>query len=512
MAPIVKPATPAVTPAVAPAGRAAAALAISARARPLVPPGVMVPSLEIGAEPRMDAPQRLGIDGFNAPAAALSSAVVVTSAPAALNTGPSAAATAVQTDGDILAHFGITGADLPILEARMRPGPHESGFLGEGESLGDVLRNDFETLKRLGITHHEISDLLGQVVSGRTNHYQVIIGGKKFAVDAVAWLGHEECPFGRQVEYVEADKRGIYHYQHDFGNVDYMLDVHSRGSQDFTVTSIENGERLKFGGLLVHLIGEHGFFEGPTSSYRLSPERVVSFFGMDRGNRAAELVHTPQYKYEGLAMPVLVDLSILSYAELCSKKADEFSAFNAHLDELSFIPAETRVSWKQQLVAVIDDIEIADKEKRRAIRSLEAEIEAAVIMAAGFVPKKYFSEGTRSLLPSEIGRFRIAKNLMNLAAYVGENVKIGREYYYDGHPTLLEAVMKWINPRIGTFSVCYIAFELIRPLVEDISRLMQQHGSYAAGKTELDALLTQLNEKVGREFDAAKRDLDSDME
>jgi hypothetical protein len=148
---------------------------------------------------------------------------------------------------------------LPEVEARMRPGNYsQAGFLGMTENLVEVLASDANELSELDLEAALVAERLGQLVeaavvtkrtSTRVGHYDVTIQRYK---------GSQICPFAPQP--FENPCPG--------GGTKY-------GSIDWTITNRRRSFRLSGPGLIIHLIGRHGFFEGRQSPYRVSPRSLA---------------------------------------------------------------------------------------------------------------------------------------------------------------------------------------------------------------------------------------------
>jgi len=137
------------------------------------------------------------------------------------------------------------------LEESMGPGRlSKGGFLGKDEKLGEVLNADDETVKRLGLTHGKIADRLEYFIKA-VNCYPErdgkIVDGR-FHVSGIVWRGVQPCPWDGTSKY---------------------------GSIDMTVKNLATEESISFPGLIVHLIREHKFYEGPKSHYRVDPEKAA---------------------------------------------------------------------------------------------------------------------------------------------------------------------------------------------------------------------------------------------
>ncbi|MDI1476832.1 hypothetical protein [Polyangium sp. y55x31] len=148
------------------------------------------------------------------------------------------------------------------IEDRMRPGVLSmAGFLGLRERLDDVLKEDASTLASLGVTTAEVADRLRPLVGEAISRYWKnpadgafhVIG--MFRVAIHQWRGTQECPWD--------------------------CDVDSKWSSiDFVIENRRTGDKLRGPGLIVHLIAEHGFFEGKGTRYRVDPRQAVEVLGL----------------------------------------------------------------------------------------------------------------------------------------------------------------------------------------------------------------------------------------
>jgi hypothetical protein len=157
--------------------------------------------------------------------------------------------------------------DIPIaeIEARMRPGAlSQSGFLAPAERLQEVLDADARALQTLGVTAGALAAKLGKLLTealdtkreiSQIGHHRVVI--RRFK-------GSQVCPFAPRLE-LPCQPPG-----------DVRL-----ASIDWTIDNVSNRTRLSGPGLIVHLIGAHGFFEGPGSPYRVSPGALAALMGND---------------------------------------------------------------------------------------------------------------------------------------------------------------------------------------------------------------------------------------
>jgi hypothetical protein len=151
------------------------------------------------------------------------------------------------------------------IEKRMRPGSiSRAGFLGKDERLADVLREDRETLARLGLNAREIADglnsLLKPVVGAKLD--SGVVG--QFRVSIRRYRGRQLCPFLDDVESTRCEAgAGV-----------------RLASTDWRIRNLLTRDELAGPGLIVHLIAAHEFFEGHGSPYRVEPEKLARLLGL----------------------------------------------------------------------------------------------------------------------------------------------------------------------------------------------------------------------------------------
>ncbi len=143
----------------------------------------------------------------------------------------------------------LSPAEIRKIEDRLRPGQtSQSGFLGYGESLREVIYKDAETLSRLGVTHDQIADKLESLIQNPR-------GDPSLKVDIMAYRGMQDNPF--QDGQISSP----------YSNLDIM------------VKNQQQGNFMGFPGLMIILVRDYQFFEGNVP-YRLDPERAISFLGL----------------------------------------------------------------------------------------------------------------------------------------------------------------------------------------------------------------------------------------
>jgi hypothetical protein len=138
--------------------------------------------------------------------------------------------------------------------ARMAPGVLSMhGFLGDDpRSLNEIIDADAAELERLGLPRDAVADRLAELrdaaVDGLGSDVQ--IGDGVTAAHREA-MGRLPCPFGG-------------------------CGVFPKGE---VVVTLPDGNVLRFTALSIHMIREHGFFEGRGSRYRVEPAVVARLIG-----------------------------------------------------------------------------------------------------------------------------------------------------------------------------------------------------------------------------------------
>jgi len=134
------------------------------------------------------------------------------------------------------------------------------GFLGDDDrSLGEIIDADRSVLAGLGVTSVQIAARLKQALDAAVAAMgrQVSLGRDLTAVYVEA-MGRIPCPWGHGQTFSKGELR---------------------------LTDARGGRTICFTPLSVHLIGEHGFFQGRGGRYRLEPAQLVEMFDLARHER-----------------------------------------------------------------------------------------------------------------------------------------------------------------------------------------------------------------------------------
>jgi hypothetical protein len=156
---------------------------------------------------------------------------------------------------------------VPIeeLERRMRPGElSQVGFLGPDERLEDVLDRDRQTLAELGLTPAELAAPLDALLDAAesSGRRRARLGDHDVQIELTT--GFQICPWAPDPHHGQCSAGGGARH----------------ASITWQIRNRRTGERLRGPGLIVHLIRDHGFFEGRGSPFRVEPEDLARLLGL----------------------------------------------------------------------------------------------------------------------------------------------------------------------------------------------------------------------------------------
>jgi hypothetical protein len=145
---------------------------------------------------------------------------------------------------------------LDKVEQNMRPMCLcQWGFLGyERRKLIEILTDDQGTVNSLGLSHEVIAQRLRQITEkARDGWGDPVVVDEKFTVEVNEVRGKIPCPWGHP---------GLYPKTH------------------VKLGKIKSGETLVWSDLAIHLIEEHGFYQGRGSPFRLDPQELKRILEM----------------------------------------------------------------------------------------------------------------------------------------------------------------------------------------------------------------------------------------
>jgi len=140
---------------------------------------------------------------------------------------------------------------VDVFEARARPGKDAtSGFLGEDESLQEVLYKDWETVKKLGVTHKELADKLEYI--------------------------RDNPSADENLDVRTLQTRGMQSDISILGSTDH--DKYSALGFETHITHKKSNEKIVLTTLCIQYIRHYGFYEGGKGNrYRIDPITLWSF-------------------------------------------------------------------------------------------------------------------------------------------------------------------------------------------------------------------------------------------
>ncbi len=145
------------------------------------------------------------------------------------------------------------------LEKVMRPGASsDSGFLGEAESLLEVLAADNDTVtQKLKLSHAQLAKpllVIGYYAArhASTKPIAVSYGKEVFQVQSSLSRGFQDSPF----------------------------EDGTKTNATILITNLRTGQKLNYSLLVPHMIERYGFYEGKGTPYRVDPLKIAQVLGL----------------------------------------------------------------------------------------------------------------------------------------------------------------------------------------------------------------------------------------
>ncbi|WP_033301236.1 hypothetical protein [Sediminispirochaeta bajacaliforniensis] len=154
---------------------------------------------------------------------------------------------------------------MKVIQEQMKPGVLTlHGFLGnDSRSLSEILDADAAEVRRLGTTHQAIADRMRYFrKEGEAGLGEFTTVDSYFDVKVESVRGKIPSPFGGP---------GLY------------------AKTNTTVLNKQLNRSLVFTDINIHLIGEHGFYEGKGSPFRLEPRALVEILEIPREAQQVEI-------------------------------------------------------------------------------------------------------------------------------------------------------------------------------------------------------------------------------
>ncbi len=158
-----------------------------------------------------------------------------------------------------------TNPSEPELEARMRPGGFSRrGFLGPGDKLAEVLAHDQETLRDLNLSCAEIASALESLITAAESSPSRQARAGPLECRVQVHQGFQLCPWTPDPNRGQCRAGGGVRH----------------ASVDWIISNANAHTEMIGPGLIVHLIRDHYFFEGPGSPNRVDPVQLARLLGL----------------------------------------------------------------------------------------------------------------------------------------------------------------------------------------------------------------------------------------
>lgn len=146
--------------------------------------------------------------------------------------------------------------EMDRIQEKMRPGQLTAhGFLGDDDrNITDIIDDDKRSVEKTGVTNEQVAERMmyfTQIAQSAFESSIVIDGDYIVTVDE--HRGIMPCPFG---DGYKADKRNTRFENTKLGVTIYWSDLN------------------------IHMIKEHGFYEGKGSFFRIGAENIARILGM----------------------------------------------------------------------------------------------------------------------------------------------------------------------------------------------------------------------------------------
>jgi len=139
---------------------------------------------------------------------------------------------------------------------QMAPGAIvRDGMLGKDRRpLPEIIEGDAATVAALGLTHKALGTRMEEMTeTGRRGFGEAIGFEDAYTVQVHEVAGRMRCPFGDAGRFRKAVT---------------------------TARRTDTGETFRWSDLGIHLVKEHGFFQGKKSNWRLDPVDLARFLGL----------------------------------------------------------------------------------------------------------------------------------------------------------------------------------------------------------------------------------------
>ncbi|MBN1153374.1 hypothetical protein JXB12_00485 [candidate division KSB1 bacterium] len=132
----------------------------------------------------------------------------------------------------------------------------KDGFMGDDvRHVHDIIQHDAMTLEKLGISSGELAARMQFFIDLGKEAIENIVDWNEYTIQVIWSRGMLPCPFGEP-------------------RLHHKIFIELRNNK--------LNKSIRYTQLNVHLIREHGFFEGKGSPFRLEPEELVEVLSLDQ--------------------------------------------------------------------------------------------------------------------------------------------------------------------------------------------------------------------------------------
>lgn len=129
----------------------------------------------------------------------------------------------------------------------------KEGFLGEDtRPLEEIVQEDLEELNAMGLTAQKLAERMEQLTALGLKGHGMAVEAEGYSLEVEEFMGRMPCPF---------------------------RDGKRLAKRNTVATRLADGAQMSWTDASIHLIGQHGFFQGLGSPYRLEPVALARFLG-----------------------------------------------------------------------------------------------------------------------------------------------------------------------------------------------------------------------------------------
>lgn len=130
------------------------------------------------------------------------------------------------------------------------------GFLGDDDrQLEEIIEADTEILNRYNVSAEVLAQTMRRLTRAGMQALGDPIQESGYEVQVDEWMGWLGCPF---------------------------KDAKRAAKRNTRITKLSTGETMYWSDLHLHLIEDHGFFQGLGSTHRIEPEALITFLDLDK--------------------------------------------------------------------------------------------------------------------------------------------------------------------------------------------------------------------------------------